>query len=123
MNERINNILNGLKSGRVSVARAAVVLAGLPYKDLGFAKVDCHRTLRRGFPEVIFGKGKTAEQILKIAKEIISHDGILLITHADEEIFLKLRKLYPKIKYGKSSKAIYFREKPVAMKKGTVLII
>src|SRR3989338_11235490 len=99
MNERINNILNGLKSGRVSVARAAVVLAGLPYKDLGFAKIDCHRSLRRGFPEVIFGKGKTTDEIVKIAKKMVSHDGILLITRVEKKVFLKLKKLYPKIRY------------------------
>ena len=52
------------------------------YDDIGFAKIDNHRKLRRGFPEVVFGKGKTTEQIVKISRGIISHDGILLVTHA-----------------------------------------
>ena len=123
MNERINNILNGLKSGRVSVARAAVVLAGLPYKDLGFAKIDCHRALRRGFPEVIYGKGKTVGEIIKIARQILAHDGILLVTRADEKIYARLKKHYPKIKFSKRSRAIYYRKTPPVLKNGTVLIV
>ncbi|MDP3804817.1 MAG: nickel pincer cofactor biosynthesis protein LarB [Candidatus Omnitrophota bacterium] len=121
--ERIHKILKNLERGRISRKTALAGLKDLPYKDLGFAKVDCHRSLRRGFPEVIFGKGKTHDQILKIAKSIISYDGILLITHADEKVFLKLKKLYPKIKYGKSSRAIYFRKDAPRLKNGTVLII
>ncbi len=123
MSERVTRILNGLKSGRISIEKAREALKDLPYKDLGFAKIDNHRSLRRGFPEVIFGKGKTHEEIIKIAKRIISHDGILLITHTDEKAFLKLKKIYPKIKYESRARIIYFRSKPLSPKKGTVLIV
>ena len=95
----------------------------LKYKDLGFAKVDCHRRLRRGFPEVIFGKGKTPEQIVKIAKSIIYHDGTLLITRTDKRVFLKIKKICPKAKFEESAKVIYFTRSKPAVKKGMVLII
>lgn len=95
----------------------------LPYKDLGFAKVDCHRTLRRGFPEVIFGKGKTVNQIIKIAKKIISHDGILLITRTDKKVFRALKKIYPKVRFNEKANLVYLRKKPAAVKKGLVLIV
>ena len=95
----------------------------LPYKDLGFAKVDCHRALRRGFPEVIFGKGKTVNQIIKIAKKIISHDGILLITRTDKKVFLKLKKLYPKARFNEKANLIYLRKKPVVIKDGLILVV
>ena len=123
MTERISRMLKDLKAGRISVEEALLELRDLPYKDLGFAKIDNHRSLRRGFPEVVFGKGKTVEHVVKIAKRIIVHDGILLITHADEKIFAKLRKSYPKLRYEKKARIISYRKTPPALKKGTVLII
>ena len=93
------------------------------YKDIGFAKVDCHRAKRRGFPEVIFGKGKTIAQILGIAKNIISDDGILLITRTNKKVFLELKKICPKARFNEKANLIYYREKPAALKKGTVLVV
>lgn len=123
MSERINKVLRDLKKGRISLEKALCSLKDLPYKDLGFAKIDCHRSLRRGFPEVIFGKGKTIDEIVKIAKKIISHDGILLITRVEKKVFSKLKRLYPKIRYGEKAKIIYLRKRPPSPKDGTVLII
>jgi len=93
------------------------------YHDLGFAKVDCHRASRCGFPEVIFGQSKTPEQIVKIAQKIIAHDGILLVTRTDKRAFLKLKKICPKAKFDEKARAIYFTKKAPAVKKGTVLVI
>ena len=93
------------------------------YDDIGFAKVDCHRVKRRGFPEVIFGKGKTRLQIVEIAKKIVSRHGILLITRTDREVYLKLKKIYPKIKFSESGKIIYYRKTIPPAKKGTVLVV
>ena len=95
----------------------------LLYDDIGFAKVDCHRLRRRGFPEVIFGKGKTPGQIIEIAKKIISHHGILLITRTEKEVYLKLKKLYPKIKYSESGRIIHYREAKAPVKNGTVVVV
>lgn len=95
----------------------------LLYDDIGFAKVDCQRLLRRGFPEIIFGKGKTPGQILKIAKKIISHHGILLVTRTEKEVYLKLKKLYPKIKYSEPGKIIHYRDSKAPAKKGTVVVV
>ena len=95
----------------------------LSYIDIGFAKVDCHRRMRRGFPEVIFGKGKTPAQIVKIAKKIISHDGTLLITRTDRNVFLKVKKVCNGAKFNEKAKIIYYTKKAPVMKKGIVLII
>ncbi len=97
--------------------------AKLLYDDIGFAKVDCHRLVRRGFPEVIFGKGKTPGQIIEIAKKIIMHHGILLVTRTEKKVYLKLKKLYPKIKYSEQGKMIYYREAKAPIKKGTVVVV
>jgi len=103
-------VLRRVKGGSVSI-------------DLGFANVDCHRRLRRGFPEVIFGKGKTPDQIVQIAKKILAHDGTLLITRTDRKVFLRLKKSCPGAKFDESAKIVYFTKRPPAAKKGVVLIV
>lgn len=107
----------------MSVERALESLKDLPYTDIGFAKVDHHRTLRRGFPEVIFGRGKTPEQITRIARHIIEEDGVLLITRTDAVVYRKLKKLWPGIRFDKKAGIISYRKHPPVVKDGTVLIV
>ena len=123
MSDRIRHVLKGVRAGSVSVGRALEVMKELPYKDLGFAKIDHHRTLRRGFPEVIFGKGKTASQIIGIAQRLIAHDGSVLITRTDRSVFRKLKKIYPKAVFEEKAGIIYLKKKVASLKKGTVLIV
>jgi len=123
MSEKISRVLDNLKSGRISTGKALKALRDLPYKDLGFAKVDHHRSLRRGFPEVIFGKGKTPDQIVKITQRIMTHDGILLITRTNEKVFSRIKKLYSNVKFDKRAGIISYRKTPPVLKTGTVLII
>lgn len=123
MSQELKYFLENVKAGVVSPDKALGILRDLPYKDLGFAKVDCHRRLRRGFPEVIFGKGKTPQQIVSIARKILSHDGTLLITRTDRKVFLKIKKICPKAKFNERAGIIYFSKKAPAVKKGTVLIV
>lgn len=123
MAENIKKMLRDVKSGRLSHQKALSALKDLPYKDLGFAKIDNHRALRRGFPEVIFGQGKTDEQIIRIAGKIMEHDGILLITRVGEKTYRKLNKVFPCVSYDKNARVIFFsKDKPV-LKKGGVLVI
>jgi len=123
MSERIRKVLKDVRSGRASLGCAMKHLRDFPYADMGFAKVDHHRTLRRGFPEVIFGKGKTPDQIVEIARNILSHDGILLVTRTTKDVFLKLKKICPKIKFEELSGAAYYSKKAPQVKKGLVLIV
>lgn len=123
MAQRVKKVLKDLRSGKLSVEKALHLLKDLPYKDLGFAKVDNHRSLRRGFPEVIFGKGKTVEQIVKIARKIIAHDGLMVVTRADKKVYSRLKRLYPGIRYEEKAGIVYLRRKPIAVKKGLVLLV
>ena len=123
MSYKLQTLLGRVKAGTVSQVKAIKVLKDLPYKDLGFAKVDCHRALRRGFPEVIFGEGKTTEQIIKIAEKIISHDGILLITRTNKKVFLRLKKICPRASFNEKARIIYFIKRPPSIKKGIVLVV
>jgi len=123
MADKINTILKHFKAGRVSADRMHAALKDLLYQDLGFAKVDHHRRLRRGFPEVIFGKGKTACQILEIARRIIAHDGTLLVTHADGKVFSKLKRLRAGMKFNRKAGTISYSRNAPELKKGTVLVM
>jgi len=123
MSERTVKVLKLLKSGRISVNKALGALKHLPYEDLGFAKIDNHRQLRRGFPEVVFGKGKTVDHIVKISRHIVAHDGILLVTRAPKQAYLRLKKFFPKIKFDEKAAIISYRKTAPVTKKGLVLII
>jgi pyridinium-3,5-biscarboxylic acid mononucleotide synthase len=87
INSWLENILEKVKNGELSIAQASKELSVLPYEELNFAKVDHHRNMRVGFPEVIFGRGKTTEQIVTIAERLISSSAKLLITRVGEDVF------------------------------------
>jgi NCAIR mutase (PurE)-related protein len=88
MNEQqIRQLLEKLSVGGLSVAQVLEHLRTLPFEDLGFAKIDHHRALRRGFPEVIYAEGKTAEQIIDIAERIRNTGTLALATRTDRSIY------------------------------------
>lgn len=99
MNEReLTKLLEAVRAGEVSPARGLERLKHLPFEDLGFAKVDHHRALRQGYSEVIFGKGKTPEQVAEIVRSMLRHkDGRqnILITRASEKVFAAVRRVNP----------------------------
>ena len=81
MNNELRQLLEGVKSGEVSIDDAVLKIKRQPFDDLGFAKVDLHRKYRQGTAEVIFGSGKTAEQILAIAESMLNNgQETILIT-------------------------------------------
>jgi len=93
--EHLAQALTAFREGRMSREEIDAVLEGLPFQDLGFAKVDHHRALRHGFAEVIFGKGKTVEQTVEIAHAILAKGPNLLITRAAAGVFDRLKEAYP----------------------------
>jgi NCAIR mutase (PurE)-related protein len=87
---KIKKILESVKSGKSSIEKALDALKYLPYEDLSFAKVDHHRHIRQGIPEVIFAEGKKVEDIIVIARSIFKRSKKLLITKASKEIYDRL---------------------------------
>jgi NCAIR mutase (PurE)-related protein len=87
----LKELLKNVKSGETSVERALTKLKHLPYEDLNFAKVDHHRSMRQGIPEVVFAQGKNTEEVVKIAKAIYKKSKRLLITKTDKDTYRKLR--------------------------------
>ena len=89
MKSRIEEVLNKVSQGKLSPEEALKILGDYPYQDLSFAKIDHHREIRRGFPEIIYGLGKTEEQILTISKEILKNGCNLLATRVPISVFEK----------------------------------
>jgi hypothetical protein len=118
-------LLKALNEGRTSVETAhAQIRAALreqPFEDLGFAKIDHHRSVRQGFPEVVLGLGKTPDQIAKIATQIVSRGQPLLVTRADEAAWATVRTVVPKAEYHEQARCITVKGECVPGK-GTIAL-
>lgn len=123
MKSQLKDILEKVYEGKLSPEKALELLKDYPYQDLIFAKIDHHRELRRGFPEVIFGMGKTEDQILSIAKEILKKENNLLITRVSADIYENIKTEIPKIEYNSLARAVFLKKKEPPPGKGTVVII
>ncbi len=95
----ISQLLNAVKEGSVSVEEAQAQLKQLPYEDVGFAKLDHHRSLRSGFPEVIFCQGKTCEQVSLIFERFVKADAKVLATRASKEQYDAVKAKFPDAVY------------------------
>jgi pyridinium-3,5-biscarboxylic acid mononucleotide synthase len=104
--ENLKRMLERVRDGEMSVADAEHSLRTLPYEDLDFAKIDHHRVLRRGYPEVIYGAGKTVVQLRRIAKAMAANRHNLLVTRVTPEQAKALIKELPKAKYHKEANAV-----------------
>jgi NCAIR mutase (PurE)-related protein len=88
--QEIRKLLEKVKSGKIKLAAALDRLRHLPFEDIGFAKIDHHRALRTGYPEVIFARGKTPQQVVAIVRKMLRHGHNILITRANRVIFDRL---------------------------------
>src|SRR5689334_10189169 len=112
--EQLRELLEQVREGAVDVDAALGRMRHMPFEDLGFAKVDHHRALRHGMPEVIFAKGKTPDQTAAIAERLLERAPNVLITRADREMADVVLNKLPYGEYLPLSGAIRFwREKTV----------
>jgi NCAIR mutase (PurE)-related protein len=111
------------KNGKISLKEILEEIKKLPYEDLGFAKIDTHRKLRKGFPETVFCQGKTISQILSIIENMNKQNNNILATKANEKIFETVKKKFPQAEYNNDAKMIIIRKERIKPKKGKILII
>ena len=124
MNEaRLRELLAAVASGAVPAADAARELRGLPYEDLGFARVDHHRALRQGVPEVVLGEPKTPTQIVAIARAIVSRGDNLLVTRVSPEKALAVLCDLDGARYDEASRILSLEVTPPAARAGTVAVV
>ncbi len=107
----------------MSVDGALERLRDLPYEDLGYAKIDHHRELRQGFPEVIFGRGKSPEHIEGVVRRMLPRKHNILITRGDEALFQRIRALTPRAEFHALSGAISIRQDRARRGAGTILVV
>ena len=103
---RLRAVLQQLREGGLSVDQVVAQLRDLPYEDIEFAKVDHHRAIRQGFPEVVFGEGKTPEQIATIASTILTRSDRLLVTRATSDAFDATREQIHDARYDEVARCI-----------------
>jgi pyridinium-3,5-biscarboxylic acid mononucleotide synthase len=121
---KLEQLLKKVKSGETSIEEATGQLKSLPFEDLGFARIDHHRTLRKGFPEVIWGEGKTTAQITSIMRQLKNKGQNVLVTRIDGKRAGTVQKIFRKSRYYPQSRALTLIHHPVEMiGKGTILII
>jgi NCAIR mutase (PurE)-related protein len=122
----LQRLFEDVRTGAVDPAAASTrVLSALraaPFEDLGFARVDTHREIRQGFPEVILGLGKTPAQIAAIATRIVARGQALLVTRATEEAFAAVRTIAADAIYHAAARAITLKQGEIPAGRGTVLI-
>ncbi len=121
----IRVLLEAVQKGRLSAKRATERLKNLPFEDLGFAKIDHHRSLRQGYPEVIFARGKTPKQVTAIVRGMLraksSHN--ILITRADGKMLAAVRRLTRAAKMHPLSGTITIRRNNITHGKGLIVVV
>jgi len=121
--EEIRTILEEFKAGIISSADALQRLRTLPFEDLGFANVDHHRMLRQGFPEVVFGMGKTVDQVGKIVESMYKNNHNILVTRTTPAHFERVQQIASEAEFYENARAIVIQKTKEILGKGTVMVV
>jgi pyridinium-3,5-biscarboxylic acid mononucleotide synthase len=123
--DRLKDLLNQVKMGEVSVEQAVNKMKHLPFEDIDFARIDHHRSLRKGFPEVIFGEGKTDRQIMEIMARMKKNKDNILVTRLDAKKASAVCKRFPEATYHPLSRVLTCLAKPIKTQttRGLILVI
>jgi len=117
------SLLESFRAGKSTRNEVLRAFQAAPIADIGFAQVDTHRALRKGFPEVIFGSGKTPEQVVKIAVRLLKHEHNVLITRIAPNHALALRKRFKRAQFHKLARCVTIEQKSLAKRPGTIAVI
>ncbi|MFQ5803460.1 MAG: nickel pincer cofactor biosynthesis protein LarB [Candidatus Methylomirabilales bacterium] len=120
---QVREVLEAVREGKLSTEEAVDRLKLLPYEDLGFATLDSHRSLRQGFPEVLFCPGKTVDQIVHIAERLLRQHNNLLATRATEEIADAIAKIDGAVEYNALGRTVVIRQEQRPSTTGTLLVM
>ena len=121
--DRLRDLLTAVREGGVAVPDALRQLAAMPFDDLGYARVDHHRAVRCGAPEVVFCEGKTADQVIGIARSLLSAGGDVLGTRADPALFEAVRAQWPEARYEAAARCIVMQDADAVRRVGNVLVV
>lgn len=123
MDEKIFTLLKNVKERKITVEEAYEVLKDIPFEDLSHTKVDHHRVVRKGLQEVIFGEGKSLQQIAEIIHSMQKKGMDVLVTRIDKETGRKIVKKFPVGTYNEAARCFYIKEDHSIKGKGKILIL
>lgn len=106
----IENLMQKVKNNEIEIETAVRMIEDLSFKELGFARIDNHREMRVGYPEVIFCQVKTVEQVKTIIQFMLSKDNNILATHANEMMYKAVKTICPEVRYNPLGKTIPIQE-------------
>jgi pyridinium-3,5-biscarboxylic acid mononucleotide synthase len=116
-------LLEKFRAGQVSLKDALAAFQAAPVADLGFAKIDTHRALRKGFAEVVYCGGKTAGQIVRIAAKILEQEDRLLLTRLDSRQAALVRKKFKAARYHEAARCITIETRPLPKRPGIIAVV
>jgi len=121
---KIEQLFNEVINKKISIKDAVNILKKMPFEDIGFANVDHHRSIRKGFPEVIFGQGKTSFQIIGIMKAMVLHENRILVTRIDKSKADEVCKQFPESIYYDDARILTLEKEPVKVSgRGKILVL
>ncbi len=120
----LKDLFQKVKDGTIALDEAVQKLKLLPFEDVGFASIDHHRSLRRGFPEVIYGRGKKVNEIITIIEKMIAKEDNVLVTRLTDSKATIIKKHFPSSDYSSTSRLLTIRVNPIEKRgKGTILVM
>ena len=121
--DAIRELLEKVRCGQMSADAAVARLRFLPFEELGFAKVDHHRSLRSGMPEVVLASGKTSAQLVEIFKKLAKQRTNVLVTRATRQQFRAVHKAVRKAEFREQARVIFLRQDPTRYGKGKIAVV
>ncbi|HEY3291563.1 MAG TPA: nickel pincer cofactor biosynthesis protein LarB [Anaerolineae bacterium] len=119
----LTELLAGIKENSISIPDALQRLRALPYTEMAFAKLDNHRALRNGFPEVVLCEGKESAHVVAILKQLCAGDGPVLATRASPDVALLVQNAVPAMVYNDVARTLTFEPKPLPRRPGKIVVI
>lgn len=119
----IEKLLRDFRDGKVSIETVLRAFQRAPVEEIGFAQVDTHRALRKGFPEVIYGAGKTASQVVEIIEKLIKHNHNVLVTRTTPEQIKAIKRRYKKAVIHSIARCITIEVEPVPKRPGKICVV
>lgn len=119
----VRKLLESVKKNEIDIDEALVMIADSPYKDLGYAKIDNHRELRVGYPEVIYCQGKTVEQVTGIIKFMLTRDSNILATRASKEMYDSVKMICPEASFNEIGRVITVKKTSEPLTESYIAII
>ncbi len=121
--ESLRELLENVKDGRVNIDEAMDKLRVLPFEDLGFAKLDHHRSIRNGFPEVVYCQGKTVAQVKAIVERLAEKDNNIMATRAGDDVYKGIKGIFDDALYYDTARIVVVRQKEIKKSKKVIAVV